>query len=172
MLNYKKLSAVADCCGNFNKKGHLPTIMLFICTLILVLTAWFTFLAFSKENNLRQDGLKVLLAEYQRDSLYVPAVFERIVERAILKADKNIFKSSFEKEFIEMAGRVEKVSGVSGNFFGKIRNKKYELKEENGIYTLTIKEVFIKVDSKTDKSELRREFELSVKFNKDGIIRS
>ncbi len=165
--------------GNLNKRGHLPTILLFIVALFLVLTAWFTFIGFKSENQTRADGIADLVFDFETDSAYIPAVFERIVERAIVKADKSNFRNSFETEFLKIAERVDSVSEASGNFFGKIRignkaknrlNDGYELTENGEIYTLEIKDVFVNV--KNGNNEIKKRFDLSVIFTKDGLVRS
>ena len=152
-----------------NKKGHVPTILLFIIALVLILTAWFTFFTIKSDIGERANEIAKLVGDLEFDERYVFAVFERSIDKAIDKADKDNFKQSFEDNFVDIIGKVESVSDVSGNFFEKVGKKEYALTPEDDEYTLIIEDVFI--SSHVGKNEIERPLSLSVRFDKNGIIK-
>lgn len=152
-----------------NKRGHVPTILLFVIALVLVLAAWFTFFTIKSDIGERANEITKLVSDLEFDERYVFAVFERSVDKAIDKADKDNFKQSFEDNFVDIIGKVESVSDVSGNFFEKVEKKEYALTPEDDEYTLIIEDVF--VSSHVGKNEIKRPLSLSVRFDKNGIIK-
>ena len=167
--NFKHSFAKKEYKRQMNRRGHLPTILLGIVALVLMLVSWFVFLSYDKSTKADLSAIDKVASDFERDAAYVPAIFESIVSRVILQADKNNFRASFEEKFVEIAGKVDSVGDVSGNFFGKIRNKEYNLREENGIYTLEIKDVLIFVSD--GKNEIKMDFGyLSLKFDKNKVI--
>ena len=155
-----------------NKKGHVPTILLFIIALVLILTAWFTFFTIKSDIGERANEIAKLVGDLEFDERYVFAVFERSIDKAIDKADKDNFKQSFEDNFVDIVGKVGGISSVSNtdsNFFEKISKKEYVLTPEDDEYTLIIEDVFI--SSHVGKNEIKRPLSLSVRFDKNGIIK-
>jgi hypothetical protein len=152
-----------------NRKGHVPTILLFVIALILVLTAWFTFFNIKGEVDEEAREISQVIANLNSEERYVSAVFERLIDKAIEKSDEENFKESFEVSFVEIVGNVEEVSDVKSNFFEKVDRGEYEVVEENIegvlVYNLTIEDVF--VISQVEKNELKAGFDLSERFNEE-----
>jgi len=154
-----------------NKKGHVPTILLFIIALVLILSAWFTFFTIKSDIGESANEITKLVSDLEFDERYVFAVFERSVDKAIDKADKDDFKQSFENNFTDIISKVESISSISredSNFFEKVERKEYSLDPEDGGYIFTIEDVF--VSSHVGKNEIRREISLSIRFNEIEII--
>jgi len=154
-----------------NKRGHVPTILLFVIALVLILTAWFTFFTIKGDVGERVNEITKLVADLEFNERYVSAVFDRSVDKAIEKADKDNFRQSFENNFVDIISKVESVSSISrtdSNFFEKVEKKEYDLILESGEYNLTIRDIF--VSSHVGKSEIKREFDLPIRFNETEII--
>ena len=155
-----------------NKKGHLPTIFLFVIAITLIFFS--LFIIFSFKNNVEDEGKLVikLIQNLEYDEKYVPEIFERMVSESLERADKSNFRTSFESNLIEISESINSFSTVSGNFFEKIEQGDYDLvpKFENNevIYTLNIKD--IKVESTIQNHKIERTFDLSIIFGKDGVI--
>ena len=151
-----------------NKRGHIPTIMLFFGALILVIVTLFSFTNVKNELGGESEDFNILVQEIDFKKKYISAVFEKIVEEAVESTDKLKFEESFSVTFEKISDRRDPKDGSFGNFFGRIRNEKYTINKENGIYTLTIEDVF--VSSNVEKNEMKRTFPLSIRFNKEGLI--
>ena len=155
-----------------NKKGHLPTIFLFVIAITLIFFS--LFIIFSFKNNVEDEGKSVikLIQNLEYDEKYVPEIFERMVSESLERADKSNFRTSFESNLIEISESINSFSTVSGNFFEKIEQGDYDLvpKFENNevIYTLNIKD--IKVESTIQNHKIERTFDLSITFDEEGII--
>ena len=151
-----------------NRRGHIPTLLLFAEALVLILTAWYTF--FTLDNDLGSYANSIRDAEnsVNHDAFYVTSVVPLIVERGVERANKNDFDSSFNDSFKKSAEEVYAVSDVSGDFFGKIRNGDFRVAHEGGSYTLFMKNV--SVYSKSGENELGRKFDIEVRFDKIGLL--
>ncbi len=151
-----------------NRKGHIPTLLLFAEALVLILTAWYTF--FTLDDKLGSYANSIRDAEnlINDEAFYVSRLAPLIVERAVDRADKNNFDSSFSDSFKRIAAEVDLNSELSGNFFGKIRNGDFKVVHEGGSYSLIMQDV--SVYSKSGENELTRTFDLEVRFDKIGLL--
>lgn len=151
-----------------SKKGHVPTLLLFLFSVILVAAAWFSFLSFDGNINDKEEELygAVHAANFERE--FIEFVFTRMVDRTAKKADVSNFIVSFNQEFKSYALRVDEKTDISGNFFGKIRNGEFNLTLQEEIYNITLNDISIIVDS--NNNELKQTFNLTVSFNETGVI--
>lgn len=151
-----------------NRRGHIPTMLLFVVGLVLVLTAWWTFLSYDSDVEIKALEISSVIQEMSFKKVYVEKVFERMIGEAIIGADESNFEETFSDTFEELG--IKRNPGLDfGNFFGKIRNGDYSMVPGNGVYSLTIENVF--VSSKVGNHELRREFNLSIRFDENRIIK-
>jgi len=151
-----------------NRRGHIPTLLLFAEALILILAAWYTFFTLDGELGNYANSIRDVENSVNYEAFYVASVVPLIVERGVERADKNDFDSSFNDSFKKSAEEVYAVSDVSGNFFGKIRNGDFKISHEGGSYTLLMENV--SVYSKSGENELTRTFDLEVRFDKVGLL--
>jgi len=184
-----------------NKKGHIPTILLLVFALILVITALYTFFVFNGKVGASSFDISRLSIDFESDEQYVYAMFDRLVGFAALEAAESggDFEGMFRVNFESMANEAHELSGVSGNFFGEIRNHRYDLNcadsglchivdggvieglgEEDclgvgGIWESLDKECTIGIEevfviSEVGDSRMERTFDLEVDFNENGLI--
>lgn len=152
-----------------NRKGHIPTAMLLIVAIILIIAAWFSFVNVEREISGRSDGVSEAVKNISSDYDYVNELFLRSIEDSIEDSRGAGFEIVFNETFFERIERIESVSEVSGNFFGKIRNRDYRFYRDQGVYFLEVDDVF--VQSSSGANEMRIDFNLSARFDESGIIK-
>jgi len=137
-----------------NRRGDMPTILLFVIALVLVLVTLFAFITFSGDFGGKSKDLGIMMSEISFAHDYVFAKAEFIAEKAIEQGGT-------KEKFIEItAAEDEKFRYDSiGNFYGKIRNGDFEFQEEEpGNYVLEIKGLFVK--SEKEGNSIKRNFNL------------
>jgi len=145
-----------------NRKGHVPTILLFVVALVLILAAWFTFFGIDDEIGKKAVEINIAVINLSFQEKYIDVVFERTVKMSIERADRSDFRNSFETEFREIVSNLREVSDSSSNLFDKVREKEYSLVSDGANYRLTIEE--ITVVSQVGKTELKRTFVFYLKL--------
>lgn len=150
-----------------NRRGHIPTILLFVLALALVLTAWWTFLSYGKNLEVAGNSINEAIINLNFKQDYVESSLRKMIEDSIALSDKNDFLDSFNRVLKEQVTE-EKRTGDFGNLFGRIKNGDYDLVLQEGRYNLSVGEVF--VSSKVGKNELRRKFDLNILFDENGLL--
>lgn len=150
-----------------NTKGHIGTWLLLVGALVLVMSAWFTFLSFSNDFNDDASAIREASWRAKEDARYIEIILPEITKRAIEKADKNNFIQSFNNSLMKEAEKIGVISGISGNFFAKIKNGEYEIREGQGRYQILLNDIY--VGSRIENNEINRTFRLEVNFTKEGL---
>lgn len=146
-----------------NKRGHLPTVLLFVGSIVLVLFTAFVMISNDRSFSTSSEKFHTLL----HDSLVREATLEirlhSVVKQALQSADKNNFRESFEQRLGVLASTIPEQT-----LRGVLVEKKYTLETEGSAYRLALAPIFLNVSS--DINELHRQMILSVRFTADGII--
>ena len=161
-----------------NRRGHVPTLLLFAVALILIITAGFTMLSLTGDVDKEALKFTELTQNLSFDREYTNKLFVRGIEASKEEAlqQDGIFRENFDVEFRTIFANIDKVSYVSGNIFEKIGGGEYTLTERayqdpSGallIYNLTIKDV--EVESKKGFNELTSFFNMSYEFNRTILL--
>jgi len=150
-----------------NKRGHLPTVLLLVTALILVGVVAFSFATFKGGVEDESKGLHLLVSTLNFQEEYVRISFKDMVEDSLEKAKgQENFELAFNNSLENIAD--ERRDVYFGNFFGKIVNKQYVVNKEGGVYVLQVSDVFVR--SFVDKNEIKRNFDLSLRFNENEVI--
>ena len=131
-----------------NRRGDVPTILLFLIAIFFSVVALFSFLTFSGSYGKGSEDLSELMGELNFAQDYVLKMAELIAEEGG-SSGRSIQEISVEME-IGYAG--------AGNFFGKLRNGEFTF--NNGL--LEVKDVFVK-SSREGNSAIRR-FDVEVEI--------
>jgi len=155
-----------------NRKGHVPTILLFVAGVILALVAWSTFLSFNDNFDGKSRDFSGLVREIELARTYISVVLEDSINEAVEELDfsSEVSEEEFRNKFREIVDERDLQLSQAGNFFGIIRTGDYELsmmdEEEN---ELVVKDIFLRASG--GNHEVKEEgFSLSVKFDDQGVI--
>jgi len=151
------------------RKGHIPTLLLFAEALILILTAWYTF--FTLDDNLGSyaNSFRIATSSVEEDYQYVLHIAPLIVGRAIELRGEGDFEASFNASLLKVAGEVDDISSLRGDFFGKIRNKEYIIKRDGSDYVFVMQKVSV-YSGTSGVNAMTRTFGISIRFNEKTII--
>lgn len=149
-----------------NKKGDVPTILLFIITLVLAITALFSFVSFSKGFAQSSEGVDEMLSNtgfYQ----------EYVIEKAKVIGQKTIVFGAIGAD--GLGGKFQEIAeeenlGVlqASGFFEKIKAGEFEFKKEREEYVFNIKDLVI--ETKSGANSFRRNFGFQVYFDSNGKV--
>ena len=155
-----------------NRKGHAPTLLLFVAALVLCIAAWFSFLTFN-------DGIKEKSSEIQAFSERLEfdrAYAESSVRGLVLSSAREAFESvrgDYEWRFDNaLAGEVSRFSvlgNLSGNALGLMRNHAYKLNKDGENYVFELDNVFTQTETGSNKAVQR--FNVTLAFSPSGAIR-
>lgn len=144
-----------------NRKGDVPTILLFVFAIVLAVTALFVFVSFPNDFSNNSKEVNKMLNEVDFNERYVMANAESIVHESVTvgKGDvKTAFKNIADSRYLGYQG--------AGNFFAKVRSDEFELSTEEGNYVLRINGLFVHSDR--GFNSMKRNFNLEMKFNNAG----
>lgn len=151
-----------------HKRGHLPTLFLGAMVIVVFLAVILAVLSYS-------DNYKTVVSSYHAlgaDSDFREEYTKEIVRAIVNDSLNNIGEGDFEKGFrenFEARFMAHEETGLNtGNIFGRVRNGDYEISNSNGIYVLTIEDVFIR--STYGVNEATKHFEVSVKFTDKEVL--
>jgi hypothetical protein len=149
-----------------NRRGHLATTMMFFITLILIVSALFSFSNFNSEVGEKQEVLNNLIFEFNFRQKFVPIVFGEMIGEAIEQAERDgNFEEVFESSLKEIAER--RRDPEISNLFAELIEKEINLEkldDENEKYRLLVKDVFVKFSE--GKNEMNEEFNLVAEIEK------
>ena len=148
------------------RRGHVPTLLVFIVALVLALTAWYTFLTFKSGVATPSDELGNVIYNLDFSQIYIEKVFTDSVVKGIETSNKADFENSFKTEFEKVVADRDLRLDQGGNFFAKIRNKDYKMSVDHNVHVLTVENVSI--FSSKGNNEAHRNFNLSIRFTPQG----
>jgi len=161
-----------NCRGMFgiNRRGHVPTLLLLPLALVLVVLVLFAFA--SSRGNLEVESIKLdsLNDELRFKNKFVDSVLDKMVAESIeeAKLEEGNFLDNFKTNLKEEAER--RRDPEFGNLFVKViggEGNGYDIFTDGSTYNITVKDLFVRVE--VGKTEIRRDFELSMKFDENGL---
>lgn len=150
-----------------NRKGHVPTWLLLVEGLVLMLVVWFTLLQAGADLGDKAYSIAAVTVNSSYERAYIESISDALVKRAVERADKQNFESSFASHFEEEAQKIDVLRTTNGNFFAEIRNHHYEVISRGSGYTLVIKNissVFM-----NEQNKISSTFDISVNFDQQGL---
>jgi|SRR3989344_4023129 len=149
-----------------NKKGDMPTILLFVITPILAILALFSFASFNgnfaKESSDRDKIINNIV--FQQD--YIIKESEIIGKKVLLSGGLIMTNEGLKKRFQEIAEKENPIILELNPFFEKIRKGDFEFYNEKANYILKIKDLPIK--SESGANTLTRNLNFAITFDING----
>ena len=144
-----------------NKGGQIPILMLFVVTIILVITALMSFATFDRNFDENPILVSKTIAKVQFGEEYITSSAKIIASEAI--KDKG---SDLNVKFKEIASLRDLQIQESGNFFGKVRNGEFSFENIGGEYKLNVSGLFVQAGY--GNNQITRKFDLCMLFDSSG----
>src|SRR3989338_8809737 len=172
-----------------NRKGDLPTILVFIVALVLVISSLVIFVGFKGGHEALSSEFSSAVSEliFYRDYVYY-AVSVMTNKAAALADDKN-FAADFRTKLREIAVRSYVVEGAE-DFISKIKKDEFTVSKDEFtvskdeftvskdeftvskdgvIYILRVENVLVEA-GRGGNLEIRDAFNVSLRFNENGVL--
>lgn len=154
------------------RKGHTPTLLLFVVALVLCIAAWFSFLTFSDDIGQQSRELQAFADNVAFERTYADNAVRYLVVSAAREAAVG-GEIGYEMRFASaLATRAEKfgtLREVQGNVLGLVRTKAYTLERDGTGYVFKLPGIFVQRESGANKVVQR--FDIEVRFTPAGDIR-
>jgi hypothetical protein len=154
------------------RKGHVPTLLLFVVALVLCIAAWFSFLTFSDDIGQQSRQLQAFSDNVAFERTYADNAVRDLVASAAREANNggdSGYEIRFDSALTLRAGKFGTFREVRGNFLGLMRNKAYTLERDGAEYVFKMPGVFVQMESGVNKVTQR--FDIEVRFLPSGEIR-
>ena len=146
--------------------------LLLIEGLVLMLVVWAVFLGGNGDLDTLDGSFITLTSSLNEQSSYFQALAPLLVDRTlegIVVSESGDFSSLFREKFNQRAAEIDSLEKRQTNFFAKARLNEYTLEQDtNGVYTLTMHDVFAHVEM--EGHTLTRTFDIVVRFTSDGVV--
>ena len=137
-----------------NKKGDVPTILIFLVAVILSMMALYSFVSFNSDFSNQSVDLVSLTSDIELAEKYVQFKAESISNRVIDSETEDI-----KLKFQEIAKNENIGYEGSGNFFVKIEEGAFSFEKKSAeTYHLSVKGVFIELQ--IGENVIRRNFDI------------
>ncbi len=143
-----------------NRKGDVPTTLVFVGALVLVITALWSFASYDGRIARPLESADILFNSEKALESYIYSNLELFMKENLANSNVGLvegFKKSADKHDL----RIENT-----NLFGLIRNGKFSLTSESGGYVLKIDNVIIKLENNSGK--IVRTLNIEMKFDGNG----
>ena len=156
-----------------NRRGvAIPTAMIPILALVLAGIVLFSYVSFKGGLNENSEEISTLIVDLDFKERLVGIFFEKMVEEALVKAESftsKTYKNNI-KDSLKSVAEIRRNPDLGNLYFILIDQnpENFILSEASGIYTLTLRGVFVK--SESGKNEMKKTFDLEIKFDKDKVI--
>lgn len=155
-----------------SRGGHIPTMLLLIEGLVLMLVVWAVFLGGNGDLDNLDRSFITLTSELNEQSSYLQMLAPLIVDKTlegIVVGESGDFLSLFREKFNQRAAEIDALEKRQTNFFAKVRLNEYTFERDtNGVYTLTLKDIFANVE--IEGHTLTRTFDIVVRFTPEGVV--
>lgn len=148
-----------------NRRGHIATWLILLGALILMVTAWFTFLSFDGNVVTKADTLHSAILVANEDRYYIQTLTPILVTQSALDASEN-FEQSFRDILRVRAERIALTRPLSGNFFTLIQTDDYTLSSVGNSYTFRMRGIVVE---RGVKDHITQTFDLEVNFTRPGV---
>lgn len=144
-----------------NRRGDMPTMLIFIMALVLSAATLFSFASF-------KDDLQSQSAEFSELQRAIDFNYQYILKSAELIGGRAIKEGSadFKQSFTSVAKERDIRLYGSGNFFTKVSMGDFMFDKQTGEYVLNVKDLVVFTDLNGNK--IRRSFNLEMTFDSSG----
>lgn len=160
-MNKMKFSKISNIHSKrMNKKGDVPTTLVFVGALVLVITALWSFATYDGRVERPLESSDILFNSEKAIESYIYSNLELFMKENLANEGVGLedgFKDSADKHDL----RIENT-----NLFGLIRNGKFSLTSNEEGYLLKIDNVFIKLQN--DSGKLIRTLNIEIRFDGNG----
>ncbi len=146
-----------------NRRGDIATTSLLIIALILIIVAWTSFLSASTNFGDISSNISMSLSQIEFNQQYITSETELVASQTI---SSGVDDSQLKDKFMEIAATHSFGISQEGNLFAKIRNGDFSFTQSSDIYTLQISGV--NVAAQDSELQIRRYFDITMKFDKSG----
>ncbi len=151
-----------------NRKGHIATWLILLGALVLMITAWYTFLSSNERVESKAQSVYSSVASVNAERAYVSTLFVSLVNQSTRLASQTDFERSFRQMFIERARQVELFEQTSTNFFQLINEGNFTIIFNDGVYLIRVKGVTIE-SSGVGNDRIKQTFDLEITFSVNGV---
>ncbi len=151
-----------------NRKGHIATWLILVGTLVLMITAWYTFLSSNEKVESKAQAAYSSIASVNAEHAYVSTLFVSLVNQSRRLASQGDFEKSFREIFVERTRQVELLEQTSTNFFQLIHEGNFTVIPNDGVYLIRVNGVVIE-SSGAGNDKIKQTFDLEVPFNMNGV---
>lgn len=144
-----------------NKRGHLPTILVFVVALVLCTSALLAFVSFGNNFGHLSKELADTTTEADFSEKYIISSAAAIAEESA-----KVGSGQTKQEFMRIANERDLRLEAEGNFFGKIRAGEFEFDKQGNEYVLKIDGLF--VQSQRGENKIKRNFNVLMRFDMEG----
>ena len=150
--------------GLYEKKGNVPTILLFMVALGLMVMTLFAFAGYNDLRNNLSHAISNAVSEAEFNYKYIVKTAELAGKEAIVESKPEEVKENFIKITALKDMRMDNL----GNLFGKIRNREFVFEKRRGLFVLEIDDLFVRAQS--GKNKIKRNFDLVIEFRENGEV--
>ena len=148
-----------------NRRGHLGTMLMVFGALILVGAALYGFATFNDKSGGAEEDLTKLIFGFDFNKRYIENSFKIMVRISAGEVGEGDFEKLFCEKVKEKAKSKRVLWKEKTNFFGKVEEEKCELIDlGDGKFKYEVKDIF--VESKVGSNKLKKEFDLSLGFER------
>ncbi|HLC31735.1 MAG TPA: hypothetical protein VJK51_03630 [Candidatus Nanoarchaeia archaeon] len=151
-----------------NKRGDIPTVLLFFAALVLAIAALYGFIQFSKgSGNLSSEMNGLLEGVYEREQFVIFQI-ETYGARAIRCSD---CKQTGKERLVEVMNRERGREPVDfrSDFFSKLHDREFVFEQRDGIWIVSLDGVFVEMRDEKGSSIIRR-FDIEIGFDANGKV--
>ena len=151
-----------------NRRGDLPTILLFIVALTLYVATLFSFISFNWNFVEGSEGRADILSEIAFYEDYVNAQIKGIAKETIVEGGLIRENEGLKHRFIEIAE--ERNFGIEGieNYYGKILRGEFDFSRDDNKYWFEIKDLSLM--AKRGANSIERKINLKIEFDYNGDV--
>ncbi|MEK6890089.1 MAG: hypothetical protein AABW82_03930 [Nanoarchaeota archaeon] len=146
-----------------NRKGDVPTTLVFVGALVLVITALWSFASYDGRIARPLESADMLFNSEKSIESYIYSNLELFMQESLQEGAGG--GTGLDDKFKSSAGKHD-LRIQNTNLFGLIRNGKFLLTSDGGGYLLKIDNVFIKLEN--DSGKLVRTLNIEMKFDGNG----
>ncbi|MDP1695443.1 MAG: hypothetical protein Q8L29_00845 [archaeon] len=151
-----------------NKRGDVPTILLFVTAIALVLSSLFIFATFGN-NFTNSKQVAEMNAEIEFSQKYITKEVEIMIKDIMINIDADCQQKDLKTRFgcVALKRESNRLS-IAGNLFGLIRNDEFEIINQEENYVLEIPNINVK--SVRGANSVEKNFDLRIAFFSDGML--
>ena len=145
-----------------DKRGDIATILIFVVTLVLVMTSLFSFASFNNNISEASRDIENIVVDYQLREEIIEGLAGNIVREALTNRDSN--GGILQENIVNVEKEIDSGVDVGSNLFGKIRNKEFKIVENGEVVVFSVDDLFVRVAE--GDNQILRTFDLEVTVEK------